>query len=281
MPMGNDRNIFLSTLPASSGDRRAALAVVGVSLVLFAVAVPYAATPLTPIPAFLASYQSALAINDLITAVLLFSQFAVLRSWALLLLASGYLFTASAAIVHALTFPGLFAPTGLLGAGPQTTVWLFMIWHGGFPLFVLGYALSKSTDGGAKVRWPATKAILASVAAVVVVMTVLAWVVTAQHDVLPTLLNQGDYTPTLAVIIWIVWCLSLLALLVLRFRRPHTVIDVWLMVVLCAWLFEIALSAMVNRERFRSRLLRRADLRPLRGEFRSGSAARRQCRAAG
>jgi PAS domain S-box-containing protein len=47
-----------------------------------------------------------------------------------------------------------------------------------------------------------------------------------------------------------VWALSLAALLVLWFRRPHSVIDVWLMVVLCAWLFEIALSAMVNVARF-------------------------------
>ena len=57
-----------------------AFAVVGVSSILFALAVPYAGMPLAPIPAFVASYQSALAINDLITAILLFSQFAILRS---------------------------------------------------------------------------------------------------------------------------------------------------------------------------------------------------------
>ncbi len=144
--MGDERNIFLSTMPATRRDRMPALAVVGVSAVLFACAVPFAGVPLTPVPAFVASYQSALAINDLITAVLLFSQFAISRSRALLLLASGYLFTAMAAIVHALTFPGLFAPGGLLGAGTQTTVWLYMIWHGGFPLLVLGYALLKARD---------------------------------------------------------------------------------------------------------------------------------------
>ena len=66
---------------------------------LFACAVPFAGVPLAPVPAFVASYQSALAINDVITAILLFSQFAVSRSRALLLLASGYLFTAAAAIV--------------------------------------------------------------------------------------------------------------------------------------------------------------------------------------
>src|SRR3954452_11135712 len=141
--MGDERNIFLSTMPATRRDRMPALAVVGVSAVLFACAAPYATVPLAPVPAFIASYQSALAINDLITAVLLFSQFSILRSRSLLLLASGYLFTAAAAMVHALTFPGLFAPAGLLNAGSQTTIWLYMIWHGGFPVLVLGYAVLK------------------------------------------------------------------------------------------------------------------------------------------
>jgi PAS domain S-box-containing protein len=47
-----------------------------------------------------------------------------------------------------------------------------------------------------------------------------------------------------------VWCLSLAALITMWFRRPHSVIDIWLMVVLCAWLFDIALSAIVNVARF-------------------------------
>jgi hypothetical protein len=115
------RHSLLSNMPATPRDRRIALAVVAVSALLFVIAVPYAGTPLAPMPAFVASYQSAMALSDLITAVLLLSQFAMLRSWALLLLACGYLFTTAAAIVHGLTFPGLFAPTGLLGAGPQTT----------------------------------------------------------------------------------------------------------------------------------------------------------------
>src|SRR6185437_7333585 len=109
----DDHNIFLSTMPATSRDRSIALTVVGVSAVLFACVVPFAGMPLAEVPGFVASYQSALAINDLITAVLLFSQFVVLRSWSLLLLTSGYLFTAVAAIAHGLTFPGLFTPSGL------------------------------------------------------------------------------------------------------------------------------------------------------------------------
>ena len=246
----SDRNIFLSSLPASRADRMAASVIVGVSFVLFVIAVPFAGMPLAPVPGFVASYQSALAINDIITAVLLLSQFAVLRSRALLFLASGYLFTAAAAILHALTFPGLFAPAGLLGAGPQTTVWIYMIWHGAFPLSVLGYSLEKARDGGTKVRWPTLSAILASIAGVILAIAAFGWIVTGMHDVLPTLLSQGRYTPAMIGVVFTVWFLSLAALFVLWSRRPHSVIDIWLMVVLCVWLFDIALSAILNVARF-------------------------------
>jgi PAS domain S-box-containing protein len=250
VPTGDDHSIFLSTMPATNRDRTAALAVVGISFVLFACAVPFAGTPLTPVPAFVASYQSALAINDLITAILLFSQFVILRSWALLLLASGYLFTAAAAIAHALTFPGLFAPAGLFNAGPQTTVWLFMIWHGGFPLFALGYALLKDKSDGPRIQGSAARAILASAIMVGVAIIALVWIVTGRHDILPTLLSGGRYTSTMIGVVSLVWCLSLAGVLVLLVRRPHSLIDVWLMVVLCAWLFDIALSAIINVARF-------------------------------
>ena len=250
MQTGYDRSIFLSTMPATRRDRTAALAVVGVSAVLFACSVPFAGTPLAPVPAFVASYQSALAINDLITAVLLFSQFAVSRSRALLLLASGYLFTAAAAVTHALTFPGLFAPSGLLGGGSQTTVWLFMIWHGGFPLLVLGYALLKAKDDGTKIKGSTAKPIMGSIAAVIVVMAAFIWVVTGKHDILPTLLSGGHYTPVFIGVVTTVLGFCVAALVSLWIRRPHSVLDIWLMVVLCAWVFDIALSALLNVARF-------------------------------
>lgn len=84
MQTADDRNIFLSTMPASRRDRRAALAVVIVSSVLFACVAPFATVPLAPVPAFVASYQSVLALNDLITAILLYSQFGLLRSLSLI-----------------------------------------------------------------------------------------------------------------------------------------------------------------------------------------------------
>jgi PAS domain S-box-containing protein len=247
---GDDRSIFLSTLPATDRDRKVALAVISISAVLFAFAAYYATVPLTPVPAFIASYQSALAVNDLLTSILLYSQFAFLRSRALLLLASGYLFTALAAIIHGLTFPGLFAPAGLLGAGPQTTAWLYMVWHGGFPLLVIGYALQKDKDGGAKIGGSVGGAILKSVIAVGVAISAATWIATAGHDVLPLLLSGGHFTSVQTGVVSTAWFLSLAALLTLWFRRPHSVLDVWLMVVTCAWLFDIALSGILNEARY-------------------------------
>ena len=250
MQTGDERNIFLSTMPPSGRDRMAALAVVGVSAALFAVVAPFATVRLAPVPAFIASYQSALAINDLFTAVLLFSQFSLLRSRALLLLASGYLFTAAAAIIHALTFPGLFAAAGLLNSGPQTTAWLYQVWHSGFPLLVVGYALLKGKDGGPKIRGSVGGALAGSVVAVGVTLSVATWIVTAKHDSLPTLLSDGHFTSTLIGILSAELFVSFAALLILWFRRPHSVLDIWLMVVMCAWLFDIALSGVINAARF-------------------------------
>src|SRR5215471_19481414 len=142
-----DRRSFLLSSPPRRFDRRLAVAVVAASLAIFAAAAPFARVQLPAVWAFVPSYQSALAINDLITAILLYAQFPTFRSRGLLLLAGGYLFTALMAVVHALTFPGLFAPGGLLGAGPQTTAWLYMAWHGGFPLLVTGYGLADRDPG--------------------------------------------------------------------------------------------------------------------------------------
>lgn len=246
-----DRPVFLSTLPAGRGERRLALAVVLVSAAVFIIAVPFAKVRLSPVWAFIPVYQSALVVNDLITGVLLFGQFAILRSRALLVLASGYLFTALMAASHALTFPGLFSETGLLGAGPQTTAWLYMFWHGGFPLVVGAYALLK--DEGYQATQPtrhASVAVLSAGAAVLAAVCGLTLLATLAQHALPAIMQGNRYTPAMVTIVSSVWALSVLALGMLWRRRPHSVLDVWLLVVMSAWIFDVALSAVLNAGRF-------------------------------
>ncbi len=247
----DERPVFLSTLPARRGERRLALAVVLVSAAVFLGVAPVAKVPLSSVWAFIPVYQSALVVNDLITAVLLFGQFAILRSRGLLVLASGYLFTAVIAAAHALTFPGLFSSTGLLGAGPQTTAWLYMFWHGGFPLLVGAYALLK--DEGREVTQPtrhASVVILSAGAAVLAAVCGFTTLATLGQHALPAIMQGNRYTPAMITVVSSVWVLSLLALGMLWRRRPHSVLDVWLLVVMSAWLFDIALSAVLNAGRF-------------------------------
>ena len=83
-----------------------------VSAGVFAAAVPFAKQPLAPVQAFIPVYQTALIVNDLVTALLLFGQFHYLRGREILVLACGYLFSGAMAVSHLLSFPGLFAPYG-------------------------------------------------------------------------------------------------------------------------------------------------------------------------
>jgi hypothetical protein len=265
----DEHQIFLSTVPARQVDHRLALIVISASVLIFIAAAPFSRVQLPVIWGFIPSYQSALAINDLITAVLLYAQLPILRSRALLLLASGYFFTALMTVVHALTFPGLFAPTGLLGAGAQSTAWLYMFWHGGFPLLVIGYALLNRHGGaGDELHGSAGRAIALSLAAVIAAVTGLTLIATAGHDTLPAIMAGRNYTPVMIGVVSSVWALSLVALLVLWHGRRHSVLDIWLMVVMCAWLFDIACRR-AQRRSIRSGILCRACLWPSGREFRA------------
>ena len=241
-----ERSVFLSTLPASPGERRRAWAVALVSIALFLLAAPFARVKLPEVWPFIPGYQSALLVNDLVTSVLLFAQFIILRTPALLVLAAGYQFSALMVVPHALSFPRLFAPAGLIGAGPQTTAWLYMIWHTGFPLAVIAYARLR---GRPRVERRG-RAIGIAAGAVVAIVAGATFLTTSGHALLPAIMRGDAYTPLLPVVTGSVWLFSFAALIVLWRRRPHSVLDVWLMVVLCAWTLEIAMSSILNAGRF-------------------------------
>jgi len=251
----NEGGVFLSTELAGRREIRLALAVVLISTIVFVAAVPFAKAPLGQFPAFIPIYVSALVSCDVITAVLLFSQFNVLRSRSLLVLGCGYLFTASISSSYLLMFPGVFSSTGLLDAGPQSTSAMYMFWHGGFGLAVIGYSVLKGagTAAAASSRRPLANgrfAILSSAILVLCIAVGYTVLVTAGHEHLPVFI-QGDHTTDLGRVSLLGGLmLGFLALVVLWRQRPHTLIDVWLIVVMCVWLFDIALSAILNTGRY-------------------------------
>jgi signal transduction histidine kinase/DNA-binding response OmpR family regulator len=200
--------------------------------------------------AYLPIYQAAVAVSDLISAVLLFSQFLFSRSKALLVLACAYLFIACMAVIYGLMFPGLFAPNGLLGADAQSSAWVYLAWHGGFPVFVVAYAVMKDRNGGSPCRVRPRAAILVGVTLVFAMVATFVWVATQAEGALPPLVREGRFTSATRIIAPLIWALSLGALVTLCRRKPHSVLDIWLMVTMCAWLLELALSTLVNSGRF-------------------------------
>jgi signal transduction histidine kinase len=251
--MSDEQQLLLANMPPPQRQVRLARTVVVVLLVAFVVTAPFSKTPLPRVDAFIPALETAILINDLITSALLFAQFVIVRQRALLVLASGYLFTALIVIPHALTFPGLFAPTGLLGAGLQSTVWLYIFWHAGSPLAVIVYVLLKEADSGTTKmsRLQPTTAIGWSVTLVLVLVCVMTWVATAGNSLLPRVFFDSIHinrTPSL-ITSAVIMLLEAAALVLLWLRR-RSVLDLWLMVVCCTWLLEVWITAFLIGSRF-------------------------------
>jgi signal transduction histidine kinase len=239
------RDFIFSSLPPSPAQKRAATAFLLVLIIVFAITVRHLATiPLGRVDPFIAANATAMLVSDSLTAVLLLAQFSILRCAALLVMASGYLYTGLMVLLWLLTFPGMFAPAGLLGGGLPTMCWVYILWHTVFPVFVLSYALLK--DGNAaRWRWRAPKwlAILWSVAVPAVLVCGAAILAAAGHDLPPRvhvdIIDHASSWPLMAAASG----LSVLALLVLWAHR-RSVLDLWLMVAMCAFVIEIILLSL-------------------------------------
>src|SRR5262245_43603495 len=250
--VSEDQPLTFVNLSPSRPQKRLALAVVLALLVVFFItAGPLSTFQLGRIDAFIPAYGTAIFVNDLITAVLLFNQFAILRSRASLAIASGYLFAALMVIPWLLTFPGVFTPGGLLGAGLQSTAWLSVLRYLGFPLFVIAYALLKNADPPKRLCEGSMGAtILSSVAisaAVVCAMTVL--IIASDAYLPPISIDRVHFSTFLLYLASFLILLNAVAITLLWIHQ-RSVLDLWLMVALCASAIEIYLSAFVGPARF-------------------------------
>ena len=235
----------IATMTPTTRQRRLTLVLAATVLIATTIIAPFGAIQLRRIDGFIPATESAIIITDFLTAVLLFSQSRIIGSRGLLLLASGYLFSALMVVPHLLTFPGAFAASGLLGAGLSTTAWLFIFWHLGLPVSVIGYAYLIDER-----RALATSAIYWSVALVIGLVLVLTWIVTVHDDALPALfVDQIGFTVWANRITSMDFGISIVALVVL-WRRQKSVLDLWLIVSVCALVAELASTTFVITSRF-------------------------------
>ena len=235
-----DRPVVLVTLPAGRTERRSAFAVIIVLLASFAMVAPFASMPLPGFSAFVPISSSVVFTNDLITFMLLMCRYVIVGWPAILFLAVGYLFTAVLSIIHLLTFPGVFTPTGLLGAGLQTTVWLYEFWHAGFPIAVILYVVLKDDEQATiSLRASRRTVIAACLVFSVALVVVPTWISTAGEPYLPELaLDRTRTAPLFPYVSGFLFLFSIVAFSLLWLRQ-RTVLDLWLMVAVCAWSLDI------------------------------------------
>jgi signal transduction histidine kinase len=250
-PQSDGTDTWLVNLPPTRRQTRIALFVGVALLVGLGVTAPFADAPLSRIDAFIPATEIAVIITDFITAALLFSQYRIYHSRALLALASGYLFTALIIIPHVLTFPGAFFPTGLLGAGLQSTAWLYVFWHVGFPIALLIYAClrdEKPTEPSTEA--PTAFAVRWSVVIVVSLVFGLTWLVTAGEGFLPRVFLDATHIAPLShylIAFEVLICVVALALL---WRKKLSVLNQWLMVVALAFVSELIINGLLISARF-------------------------------
>jgi signal transduction histidine kinase len=240
-----EQHFFPSALSPGPAQKRLALVVVLGLLVVFVLITAglLSGIKTSRIYAFLPAYLAAMFVCDSITAILLFAQFSILRLRSTLVIASAYLFTALILIPYMLAFPGVFAPTGVLG-GLQTAAWLYVLWHCGFPLLVIAYALSKDRPPSKRFSTGTTRvAIAQSVALTAVLVLVATFVCTAGEALLPRImLDPLRFGPQWPYLVGApIASVSVVALTVLWIKR-RSMLDLWLMVVMFLYLIEVPLS---------------------------------------
>jgi signal transduction histidine kinase len=240
-----------SLLPATATQRRVALAVCVLLLAVFLATLPFARISWVSFPGFVLIQKTLIFVSELITAVLLFGQYSIGGIRALNILAGGYLFSALIVVPHALTFPQVLSETGLLGAGPQSAAWLYIVAHVALPAAIIAFAARREDHSGKDdPRGGAALSIAGTCLVAVGAVMAASLIVTLGHRWLPPLMEGSYFAPVSRVAVGASLCVPLAALLMLARRRPLSLLDLWLAVVMFAWLCTITLGAFVSRGRF-------------------------------
>lgn len=240
---GND-NFLVSNLPPARVHYVIAAGIVAMLVCVIVITAPFSRVALSNTEMLLPAYAAAYFINGLATATLLLALYSIQRSRAVLVLSIGYLFSSLMVPPWVLTIPGLFAPLGLSEVDLQSTASIAAVRRLGFPLFVLAYAvLQRSDTTSLKSQKSVQRVIFASVTGTLVVAGGLSWAIITHQGPLPHFMRNATdvselwkYVPATAGFLYV-------AGMVVLWSGRRSVLDLWLMVVLCTLIFEITVIA--------------------------------------
>ena len=236
--------LLIATAPTRRADRYAAIATVVVSLIVLAFAAPYADAPWPLMVAFIPSTDTGLIVIDVITATLLLGQFVQLRRPSLLVLSCGYFFATFIVIAHLLSAAEFIRSVRPHSANAATTTWILILWLSLFPVFVMLYAMLSQSDRDRPVAGPhLVKAVgLCVLTALGLTGICIAIAILAPHPGFAQ--QEGDFALLTAAGTWVI---SAIALVLLYLRtRARRILDLWLCVVLFAWLLDILIGGLLS-----------------------------------
>ncbi len=236
MPSSVYTPVGLATATPSALHRSLVTVVACLMLLLTALLWPRAGDAGPELPVFVGAYQTTVAICDLLTALMLFSQFVQFRTANLLILSCGYLFTAIIVTIHLGSFPGVFATDGIVGGNVSTPPWLWTAWHSVFPAAVLLYAVVRRPVAASPQR-AVTMAVMLTVGAIAA-----AYLFSARYnDLLPTMIGDRAFSPFfLGVLYPLMMTLCIAALAALLFLpAQYPVITLYLMLAVLGFLLDV------------------------------------------
>src|SRR5579863_1252047 len=247
----DDLATSITAIPANARQRKIALGVFILLVVIAVVNAPFSLIPLGPAHSFVPVIQALMCAAGLLTAVFLLLQYSLYPQPALLALACGFLFSGLFALMYTLAFPSAHNGDVLIGDKVNSSTWLIAFWQVTFALAVIVYALSKDAGKPANHSARSTRVEIAvTIACVVMVTGALTWVATAGVGYLPPLHHtQVERAPFALHMSAFLLLLNAMALAILFVRR-YTLLDEWLMVTLVAWLPHLVMDSLFDNIRF-------------------------------
>lgn len=220
-------------------ERWGALLMAAVMVILAIILIPWSMNSNPIIPAFLPVISTLTTVSCLMTAYLLTTHWRLLQISPLAILASGYFFLGMCIIAQTLFFHGSDEGQALWGTSDQSSIWVWVIWHTIFPLYIMLYATSlwrnvHITPFFAKLIGWGTLFLIIDIFLAVTVFS----------EYLPKVVENDSYTlltqSRMGLIIFLLNVLSALYLVIVTKVRTRQ--DLWLSIVLMAYAIDVLLS---------------------------------------
>src|SRR6516225_4226910 len=240
--IADSTSVSLLDLPPTRQQTRLAFALTVILLLTFGAAAPFANVQLPPPRGLREILLTLIFATNLVTAILIFSQCSITHSRALLLLASGYLFS-SLIMIPNVTIAGDLSWTARFGTSIHRP-FIYAIWHFGFITAVICYALLKDST-----PIPTQHPIGWSILIVASSVCAITWAMVIFHNFIPQFFLDGSrLTPLAHYAAGFDLVIGMSALLILWFRRS-SVLDQWLLVAVFAMVLELSLVTFFIEDR--------------------------------